>query len=231
LTEVQSTCAGAFGTMGIDAKVLGLAAQYYGLPGHEIEDVASKQLRDWFGPSNMPAALSEAIMVGQSGVLFPSGLASEEQWSFFTLPENRNAGTAHKYNEALDMLNPPEITGSLKTKLRIDPEIEGRLGDERHIKFALNNVINIIGELLRDPGFNYKINVVLRDAGNIHGWEHTDIIIKFPDEHYDDITGYWKSISMKVSNFYKSLLQNQECSEEIVKRIRKFIYIIVISEE
>ena len=129
------------------------------------------------------------------------------------------------------MLNPPEITGSLKTKLRIDPEIERRLGDERHIKFALNNVINIIAELLRDPGFNYKINVVLRDAGNINGWEHTDIIIKFPDEHYDDITGYWKSISTKVSNFYKSLLQNQECSEEIVKHIRKFIYIIVISED
>ena len=58
-----------------------------------------------------------------------------------------------------------------------------------------------------------------------------DIIIKFPDEHYDDITGYWKSISTKVSNFYKSLPKNPEYSEEIVKRIRKFIYIIVISEE
>lgn len=172
-----------------------------------------------------------AVIIDRSGCGFHSNLADEKNWSCFTTPKNRKIETAYMYRGVIDMLGPPAISGSSKMKLSIDPNVEVCLEGERHIRYALNIIFNIIVGLLRDPGFNYKINVVLRDAGNIHGWEHIDIIIKFPDEHYDDITGYWKSISTNVSNFYKSLLQNQEYSEEIVKRICKFIYIIVISEE
>ncbi|MHB8117884.1 MAG: STAS-like domain-containing protein [Methanothrix sp.] len=98
MTEVQSTYAWAFGTIGIDAKVLGLAAQFYGLPGQEMADAVSKQSVDWIGPSSLPAAPSEEVVISQSGVVYHSGLESEEQWSCSTLPENKNAGTAHMYN-------------------------------------------------------------------------------------------------------------------------------------
>jgi hypothetical protein len=98
LTEVQSTYTRAFGTIGIDAKVLGLAAQFYGLPGQEITDAVSKQSMDWIGPSSLPAAPSEEVVIIQSGVVYLSGLEYEEQWSCSTLPEIKNAGTAHMYD-------------------------------------------------------------------------------------------------------------------------------------
>lgn len=232
MTEVQYTYAKAIGTKGIDPKVLGLAAHFYGLPpGHEITDAISNQSKDWIGPSDMLAAPSEAVVIGQSGVVFRIGLASDEQLVCSTSPENRNAGTAHMYNEDIDMLNPPEIPGSLKTKLHIDPEIEKRLCDDRHINFVFNNIINLISDLSKDLGFGYRVDAYMRGNEYDGGWERMELLIKFPDEHYDDIAEYWKRVSMYVSEFYTSLQNIAEFSDEILARIRKSIYIIVLSEE
>lgn len=231
MTEVQSIHARTFGTIGIDAKVLGLASQFYGLPGQEIADALSRQSVDWIGPSSLPAAPSEEVVIGQSGDIYHSGLESEEQWSCSTLPENRNDGTAHIYNEAFDMLNPPEITGSLKTKLRIGPEIEKRLGDDRYIKYVFNHVINIILDLSKDLCFDYRVDANLQGNEYDDGWERVEVIIEFPEDHYDDIAEYWKKVSMLVSEFYKSLQDVTEFSEDILARMRKTIYIIVRSEE
>jgi hypothetical protein len=228
MNDVQVVYSGTSGTIGINAKVLGLAALFYGLPGQEMEDLASKQ---WIGPSNMPATPSEVVITGQYCVVLPSRLTSEEQRSCSTSPENRNHGTAHIYNEAFDMLNPPEISGSLKTKLHIDPEIEKHLGNDRHIKFALNNVINIISDLSKNLGFDYRVDAYLRGNEYSDGWERMELIIEFPDEHYDDIAEYWKKVSIYLSDFYKSLQSIPEFSDEIIARIRKSIYIIVRSEE
>ncbi|MFA6372417.1 MAG: STAS-like domain-containing protein [Methanothrix sp.] len=101
MNDVQVVYSGTSGTIGINAKVLGLAAQFYGFPGHEMEDVASKQSIDWIGPSCLPAAPSEGVVVGQSGVVYHSGLGSDERWSYSKSPENRNGGTTHAYREAI----------------------------------------------------------------------------------------------------------------------------------
>lgn len=131
----------------------------------------------------------------------------------------------------IDMLTPPEVAESIKARLHIDPEIKERLGGDRYFNYALNNIINIINELLKDPGFRYRIDVRLRDEGNKRGWERVDLVIKFPDEHYEEITRHWKAISAKVSQFYKSLQSNPVFSEDRIIQIRKFIYIVVRSED
>ncbi len=101
MNDVQVVYSGTSGTIGINAKVLGLAAQFYGLPGHEMEGATPKQSIDWIGPSYLPAAPSEEVMVGHSGIVYHSGLESEEQWSCSKSPENRNGGTTHVYSEAI----------------------------------------------------------------------------------------------------------------------------------
>jgi hypothetical protein len=231
LTEVQSIHARTFGTIGIDAKVLGLASQFYGLPGQEMADAVSRQSVDWIGPSSLAAAPSEEVVVSQSGYLYHSGLESEEQWSCSTLPENRNVGTAYIDNEAFDMLNSPEIPGSFKSKLHIGPEIEKRLGDDRHINFVFNHVVNIVLGISKDLCFGYRVDAYLRGNEYDDGWERVELIIEFPEDHYDDIAEYWKKVSMHVSEFYKSLQNVAEFSDDIIARMRKTIYIIVRSGE
>jgi len=101
MNDVQVPYSGTSGTIGVSAKVLGLAAQYYGFPCREIEDVTSRQSREWIGPSCFPAAPSEDVVVGQSGAAYHSGLESEEHWSCSKSPENRNGGTTHIYGEEM----------------------------------------------------------------------------------------------------------------------------------
>lgn len=131
----------------------------------------------------------------------------------------------------IEMVNPPEISGRIRTKLHISSEIDMRSKDDRPFNYVLNHIFNIIDRLLGNPGFNYRINANLRDKGNIYGWERVDIIIKFPDNHYDEIDGFWKGISIKVNEFYKSLQNNPTFSEDTINRLRKFIYIVIRAEE
>lgn len=131
----------------------------------------------------------------------------------------------------IEMVNPPEISGRIRTKLHISSEIERRSTEDRPFNYILNNTFNIIDLFIGNPGFHYRINANLRDKGNIYGWERVDIIIKFPDEHYDEIDGYWKGISTKVSEFYNSLQNNPTFSEDTINRLRKFIYIVIRAEE
>lgn len=129
------------------------------------------------------------------------------------------------------MLNPPEIPGSLKTKLHLGPEIEKRLGDDRYIKFFFNHVINIVLDLSKNLCFDYRIEANLLGNEYDDGWERVEVIIEFPEDHYDDIAEYWKKVSMLVSEFYKSLQDVTEFSDGILTKMRKTIYIIVRSEE
>lgn len=103
MNDVQAVYSGIYGTIGIDAKVLGLAAPFYGLPEQERQSV------NWIGPSSLPAALSEEVMIGLSDVVYKVGLESEEQWSCFTLPENRNDGTTYVYSRAIERMNAENV--------------------------------------------------------------------------------------------------------------------------
>jgi len=131
----------------------------------------------------------------------------------------------------VDMLKPPAISESFEAKLHFDSEIKERFGEDRQINYALNNIYNIIDNSLKDPGFSYSINIRLRDKGNRRGWERIDLVIKFPDEHYEEITRYWKAISANVSEFYNTLQSNPAFSEEHVSQIRESVYIVVRSED
>jgi hypothetical protein len=103
MIDVQAVYSGTYSTIGIDAKVLGLAAPFYGLPEQE------KQSVNWIGPSSLPAFLSEEVMIGQSGVVYQLGLESEEQWSCSTLPENRNVGTTYVYSGAIENMDAEKV--------------------------------------------------------------------------------------------------------------------------
>ncbi|MDD1762765.1 MAG: hypothetical protein LUQ59_11100 [Methanothrix sp.] len=131
----------------------------------------------------------------------------------------------------VDMLKPPVISESFGARLHFDSEIKERFGEDRQINYALGNIYTIINESLKDTGFSYSVNIRLRDKGNIRGWERIDLVIKFPDEHYEEITRYWKAISAKVNEFYKSLQSNLAFSEERVSQIRESVYIVVQSED
>lgn len=135
--------------------------------------------------------------------------------------------TVRNYN----MLHPPKILESLNNKLHTSPDIEELRAEDAYFDFAINNISNILGTSLESGGFRYHIDIKLRDKGNIHEWERTDIVINIPGEHYYEKNRYWKEISSKVSEFYKSLEDNPMFSEDIINRLRKFIYIVVHAEE
>jgi len=137
----------------------------------------------------------------------------------------------HDNAKYVDMLKPPEMPEAFEAKFQFDSEIKERFGEDRYINYSLNNIYNIINESLKDVGFGYNINIRLRDKGNRHGWERIDLVIKFPDEHYEEITGYWKTISANVGEFYKSLHGNPAFSEDRINQISKSIYIVVRSED
>lgn len=141
------------------------------------------------------------------------------------------SGISIRNSKYFSKFEPPEISLSIRHRLNIDNNIEKRLAGEQHIRYALNSVFNIISDSLDCLDFSYRIDATLRDKDNLNGWERIEIIIKFPDEHYDDISGYWKCISTSVSDFYTSLKHISGFSDDIIIRIRKFIYILVRSEE
>jgi hypothetical protein len=131
----------------------------------------------------------------------------------------------------VDMLKAPEVPEAFGAKLHNLSEITERFGEDRYTNYAISSIFNIIDDSLKDLGFGYNINIRLRDKGNRRGWERIDLVIKFPDEHYEDITRYWKAISAKVGEFYKSLQGNPAFSEDNINQIRKSIYIVVRSED
>lgn len=226
-----------FSTSGIDRRILGLAAPFYGLPESRIGNTQSVQPKEWSGSKNLPTAFACKVRNHQcSNVSAPEEI-SWKYTSYTTSPKNRKAETGHIYSETIDMLQPPEISSFFKARLHLDPRIEGYIAEKRHIHYTLNNVFNIIGDLLRSPGFHYRVYANLRVNDDVieeedkKGWERMELIIKFPDEHYDDIDEYWKNISKQVSNFYESLKNNPEFDEEAITKMRKFVYILVRSEE
>lgn len=168
------------------------------------------------------------FMAGQFVLSLPAALGS----LYSKLKEKGIPITSNLIQDSniyIDMLRPPEIAESFKD--RVDSEIEERIGEDKHIKYAFNSISNIIDELLTDPGFRYRIDIRLRDKGNRRGWERVDLVIKFPDDKYGEITRYWKAIGTKVTEFYDSLQSNPAFSEDQINQIRKFIYIVVRSED
>ncbi len=129
------------------------------------------------------------------------------------------------------MFDPPEISSRFKAKLRTSSEIEELLTKDRPFNFVLSNIFNIIDNLFENIGFHYRVDTNLRDKGNVYGWERVDVIIEFPDEHYDDIDGNWRKVSAKISEFYKSLKNNPTFSEDTINHLREYIYVIIRSEE
>lgn len=125
----------------------------------------------------------------------------------------------------------PEISTQFRTKLYVDSSVENYLAEDQYVKYALNNIYYIIEETLFKVEFDYKVNVILRDDNNICKWKHIDVIITFPDKYYKNINMYWKEISTEVSNFYNSLQTNTEFTNDIIDNIRKFIYVLIHSEE
>jgi len=103
MNDVQAVYSGTYYTIGIDAKVLGLTAAFYGLPEQDEQSV------NWMGPSSLPSALSEEAMVGLSDVVYRVEQESEEQWSCSTLPENRNVGTTCVYGGAIENMGAENV--------------------------------------------------------------------------------------------------------------------------
>lgn len=235
--STETAHAVVFSTSGIDRGILGLAAPFYGLPESGIGNTKSVQPTEWSGSKNLPTAFADKVRIHQCGNVSTPETISWKYSSYTASPKNRKTETGHIYSEAIDMLQPPEISSFFKARLHLDPRIEGYIAEERRIRYALNNVFNIIGDLLRNPGFNYRVyanlivNDDIREEEDKKGWERMELIIKFPDEHYDDIDEYWKNISKQVSNFYGSLQNNPEFDEEAITKMRKFVYILVQSEE
>jgi hypothetical protein len=162
MNDVQAVYSGTYGTIGIDAKVLGLAAAFYGLPNQE------KQSVNWIGPSSLPAVLSEEVVIGLSDVVYQVGLESDERWSCSTLPENRNGGTTHVYSEAIasmgieSVINVRDEIGSefcigFRDGNRIFEAIRNKISQRVHVVVSFENVRSLSAVFLESAiGQLYK---------------------------------------------------------------------------
>lgn len=121
----------------------------------------------------------------------------------------------------------PIISTQFKTKLNINNEIKELLSVDTQFNYIFYNVIKIIDDIFdkySNPGF---VEVVLESDENNPKWKHADIKIKLDNDSL--VSEIWRRISKSTKEFYKSAHAKNAMPIESLKRIHKFIYIIVDS--
>jgi hypothetical protein len=128
----------------------------------------------------------------------------------------------HNY---ISMFEPPEITRSFGENLSMDQEIKELLSTDIYFNYILFNILKILNNVLDEYRHPYRVEVLLETDEDNPNWTHADISVKLNDESIG--SEIWKKSSKKAKEFYKSIEMTKLIPSETIKRIHKFIYIIV----
>jgi hypothetical protein len=123
------------------------------------------------------------------------------------------------------MFEPPEISGSFKTKLSISPEIGDLLADDQEFKYTLYNILNLIDKSLNGIKHDYHVGVVLDTDQDLPNWKRANIIVGIWGMDYQSILNLWDNIGSEVGSYLKSLGRNPIFPREKALSFYNFINI------
>jgi len=128
-------------------------------------------------------------------------------------------------NAYISQLNIPEFSNMFKQNLIIADEIDEIVLADPKFKYVMFNILKIIDNIIQEYLINYCVEVALETDEDNPRWKHADITVKLDD----DLAGseIWKRSSTEAKKFYMHVENNKIMSVEDLKRIHKFIYIIV----
>lgn len=125
----------------------------------------------------------------------------------------------------ISMLKPPEISGSFSKNLVIGPEIKELLSEDVYFEYILYNILKILNNRLDEHGTPGHVEVALETDEDNPKWKHADITVKLDDDSLG--SEIWRKSSKDAKDFYRTLEANKMIHSEIIRRMHKFIYIIV----
>jgi hypothetical protein len=167
-------------------------------------------------------------LAGQAGLNFDSTTSAPTERRTPIIFDKAKVTTVGNKDE-FSMFESPKIPELFRTKLSISPEIEMRLESNRHLKYVTYSILNLIDKSLNKIEIDYQISAKLEVDKNDSEWEHADITIRFKED-IENFRELWKKIISEVSDFYNSLSKTTLPESEI-NNLRKFIYILVDTEE
>ena len=119
----------------------------------------------------------------------------------------------------------PIISGPFETKLNIKAEIKELLSVDRHFNYIFYNILKILDNIFDEYGNPGRVEVALESDEDNPKWKHADIKIKLDDDSLSP--EIWRKASKATKEFYKSTDARKIMPSATIKRIHKFVYIIV----
>jgi len=123
------------------------------------------------------------------------------------------------------MFEPPKISESFRTKLRISSEIGAILVDDQEFKYALYNIFNLIDKSFTSIKLDYHVDVALDTDQDLPNWKRANIIVGIHGMDYQSILNLWDNIGSEVGNYLKSLGRNPIFPHEKALSFYNFINI------
>jgi len=128
-------------------------------------------------------------------------------------------------NAYINQLYVPELSNMFKQKLIIAKEINEITRVDPKIEYVMFNLLKIIDNIIYDYSINYCVEVTLETDEDNPNWKHADITVKLNDDSIG--SEIWRRSSKEAKKFYMHTEKNNIMSDEDLKRIHKFIYIMV----
>ena len=125
----------------------------------------------------------------------------------------------------ISRLDIPELSNKFKQNLIISEEIDEIILADPKFKYVIFNILRIIDSIIQEYLINYCVEVTLEIDEDNPRWKHADITVKLNDDSVG--SEIWKRSSTEAKKFYMHAENNTIMSGEDLKRIHKFIYIII----
>lgn len=125
----------------------------------------------------------------------------------------------------IGMLKPPAISAQFSEKLIMHREINALLSADIYLNYILFNILKILDTILDEHGNSGRVEVALEVDEDNPEWKHADITVKLDDDSLG--SEIWRKSSKDAKDFYKALEASKMIPSETIRRIHKFIYIIV----
>jgi len=119
----------------------------------------------------------------------------------------------------------PTISRRFAAKLSIKTEIKDLMSVDEHFKYILYNILKILDDIFDAYGNPGNVEVILELDEDNPNWKHADIKIKLDDDSL--ISEIWRKASKSTKEFYKATDARKIIPSGSLKRIHKFIYIVV----
>jgi hypothetical protein len=147
-------------------------------------------------------------------------------YGFLKEPLQFVQNTLYNYkNKYFSKLVLPEMSESFMKNLFINDNITELSLIDENFNYILFNLLKILETTLNEYETTYKIDVSLETDEDNPNWQHADITVKLDD--FSLGSEIWKKSSQEYKKFYESLQESRIIAADIIKRLHKFIYIIV----